>query len=385
MIDRRNHHLFQPLLYQVATAGLNPSDIAHPIRSILADQPNARVLLAEVVADRSRSPARSPSTTARYVPYRLPRRRHRARPTRTSVNDEWERHAPGLKTIEDALEIRRRVLLAFERAERSRRPGDERRRSHASSSSAAARPGWRPPARSPRSRSRRSRREFRADRPRLDATVILLEGADRILGTYPESLSRKAERQLRDLGVDLRLGVTVTDVDATTCVDDHRAGTIRARHRDLGRRQPRLPARRHARRCRPIVPAVSSSSADLSVTGHPDVFASATSRTPPSTGGRTRRRPRGDPGRRARGESDPGRPRRRAATDVPLPQQGRTGHDRPILGRRHDQAGASGSRAGSRGWPGGRSTSCSSSTSGAGSACCSTGPGTTSRSSAAPG
>ncbi len=120
VIDRRNHHLFQPLLYQVATAGLNPSNIAHPIRGILARQSNARVLLAEVVAVDP--DARQISLDdGEELPYD-----YLVLATGTTHDyfghDEWEVHAPGLKTIEDALEIRRRVLLAFERAERAADP-----------------------------------------------------------------------------------------------------------------------------------------------------------------------------------------------------------------------------------------------------------------------
>src|SRR5918993_5549087 len=116
VIARRNHHLFQPLLYQVATAGLNPSDIAHPIRSILADQANASVLLAEVTGiDPGASTITLDDATVVAFDYLVV-----ATGTTHSYfgNDQWEPHAPGLKTIEDALEIRRRVLVAFERAER---------------------------------------------------------------------------------------------------------------------------------------------------------------------------------------------------------------------------------------------------------------------------
>ncbi len=122
VIDRRNHHLFQPLLYQVATAGLNPSNIAHPIRGILARQANARVLLAEVVAIDPDARHVSLDDGAE-LPYD-----YLVLATGTTHayfgHDEWELHAPGLKTIEDALEVRRRVLLAFERAERAADPDD---------------------------------------------------------------------------------------------------------------------------------------------------------------------------------------------------------------------------------------------------------------------
>ena len=121
LVDRQNHHLFQPMLYQVATAALNPADIASPIRSILRRQPNVEVLLGEVVGSRRAEPARSrwptaaalATTTCSSPP---------ERGTRYFGHDDWEALAPGLKSLEDALEIRRRVLLAFERAEREPDP-----------------------------------------------------------------------------------------------------------------------------------------------------------------------------------------------------------------------------------------------------------------------
>ena len=117
LVDRRNHYLFQPLLYQVATAGLNPADIAAPIRSILRHQDNVTVLLGEVVAvDLEGSSLVMADGAALTYDYLV-----LAAGTHHSYfgNDQWEAHAPGLKSVEDALEIRRRVLMAFERAERS--------------------------------------------------------------------------------------------------------------------------------------------------------------------------------------------------------------------------------------------------------------------------
>ena len=116
VVDRRNHHLFQPMLYQVATAALNPSDIASPIRSILRDSRNTEVILAEVKAVdvEAREVQLTDGTSLKYD-YLLV-----ATGARHSYfgHDEWERLAPGLKSLDDALEIRRRILLAFERAER---------------------------------------------------------------------------------------------------------------------------------------------------------------------------------------------------------------------------------------------------------------------------
>ena len=116
VIDRRNHHLFQPMLYQVATAGLNPSDIAAPIRSVLRDQPNAEVMLAEVTAiDAGERLVRLKDGGRVVYDYLVvaPGARHSY-----FGHDDWEPLAPGLKNLEDAQDIRRRILLAFERAER---------------------------------------------------------------------------------------------------------------------------------------------------------------------------------------------------------------------------------------------------------------------------
>ncbi len=212
VIDRRNHHLFQPLLYQVATAGLAPSDIAHPIRSILADQANVTVLLAEVVGvDPVGNTVTLDDGSQTAFDYLVV-----ATGTRHSYfgNDHWEAHAPGLKTIEDALEVRRRVLLAFERAERTDDPVE--RSANLTFVVVGAGPtGVETAGAIAEIAFRTLTREFRSIDPAA-AKVVLLEGAQRVLGAYPEPLSDRAQRQLRELGVDVRLGVTVTDIDDTT-------------------------------------------------------------------------------------------------------------------------------------------------------------------------
>ena len=209
LIDRRNHHLFQPLLYQVATAGLNPSDIAAPIRSILADQSNVRVLLGEVVGiDVDARSIELADGTA--LPYD-----HLVVAAGASHsyfgNDRWEIHAPGLKTIEDALEIRRRVLLAFEQAERSTDP-TERDELLTFVVVGGGPTGVETAGAIAEIAFRTLTEDFRSIDP-SSARVILLEAVDRLLGRYPESLSDSAARQLTALGVDVRLGVMVTDVD----------------------------------------------------------------------------------------------------------------------------------------------------------------------------
>ena len=206
LIDRRNHHLFQPLLYQVATAGLAPADIAAPIRSLLAEQQNTRVLLGEVVGIETSSVVLDDGASIGFDHLVL------ATGARHSYfgHDEWETSAPGLKTIEDALEIRRRILTAFERAERTTDP-DERTANLTFVVVGGGPTGVELAGAIAEIAFRTMTSEFRT----IDSTtasIILLEGTDRILGTYPPELSTKALRQLRALGVDVRLGVTVTDV-----------------------------------------------------------------------------------------------------------------------------------------------------------------------------
>ena len=225
LIDRRNHHLFQPLLYQVATAGLAPADIAHPIRSILADQSNARVVLGEVV-DVDTAGHRVQLADGGDFAYDC---LIVATGTRHSYfgNDEWEQHAPGLKTVEDAIEIRRRVLLAFERAERTDDP-DERRAQLTFVVVGGGPTGVETAGAIAEIAFRTLTAEFRTIDPST-ARVILLEAAPRILGAYPEKLSAKAERQLHELGVDVRTDVKVTDIDARrveTSADSIAARTV---------------------------------------------------------------------------------------------------------------------------------------------------------------
>ncbi|MGQ0722142.1 MAG: NAD(P)/FAD-dependent oxidoreductase [Candidatus Eiseniibacteriota bacterium] len=207
VIDRRNHHLFQPLLYQVATAGLNPADIAAPIRSILRGG-DVSVVLGEAVAvdvERKRvllSDAEVPydwvivATGATHSYF---------------GHEDWRSVAPGLKSIEDALEIRGRVFLAYERAERESDP--------------AARAAWMTfvlVGAGPTGVEMAGAfceiahhamvREFRNIDPN-EARVVLLEGQDRVLPLYPPDLSARARRQLEALGAEVRTGALVTAID----------------------------------------------------------------------------------------------------------------------------------------------------------------------------
>jgi NADH:quinone reductase (non-electrogenic) len=208
VVDRHNHHLFQPMLYQVATAGLSESDIASPIRSVLRRQTNTQVLLAEVteVRPNQREISLGDGSILSYDYLIL------AAGARHSYfgRDDWEILAPGLKSLEDADEIRRRVLLAFERAERE--PDATRRHEHLTFVVVGGgATGVEVAGALAEIRSYALRRDFRRIDPR-EATVMLLEGGPRILPTYPPELSQRAKEQLRRLGVEVRESMLVTDV-----------------------------------------------------------------------------------------------------------------------------------------------------------------------------
>lgn len=208
IIDRANHHTFQPLLYQVATAGLNPSDIAQPIRHIVRKQHNARVLLDEVVGiDLDAQTVKTTNGTTGYDYLVL------ATGATHSYfgNDHWAARAPGLKTIEDALDIRRRILLAFERAETADDP-IERDRLMTFVVVGAGPTGVELAGAVKEIATKTLRRDFRS----IDTTtsrVVLVEAAPRVLGSFPEKLSASAERQLSKLGIEVQTSTRVTDID----------------------------------------------------------------------------------------------------------------------------------------------------------------------------
>jgi NADH:quinone reductase (non-electrogenic) len=208
IVDRRNYHLFQPMLYQVATAGLNPADITAPIRSVLRHQKNAEVVLGEVgaVDPSERQVELTDGTQLRYDYLLI------CTGARHSYfgHDDWERLAPGLKGLEDALEIRRRVLKAFERAERETDP--VKRQALLTFVVVGGGPtGVEMAGAVAEIRSYALRRDFRHIDSR-EATVVLLEGTRRLLNAYPESLSEEAKRELRALGVVVRTETFVTNV-----------------------------------------------------------------------------------------------------------------------------------------------------------------------------
>ena len=224
LVDRQNHHLFQMLLYQVATAGLSPGDIASPIRWILRRQANARVLLADVqrvdvagkalITDVGPMPfdylILAPGVTHSYFGH-----------------DEWRPYAPGLKTLDDALGIRAQVLLAFERAERAA-AGDERRRFLTFIIVGGGPTGVELAGSIVEIARHALRHEFRAIDSRT-ATVLLLEGGPDVLPAFPQDLRDRARRDLERLGVTVRTGTKVDRIEqGVVHVGEERleAGTI---------------------------------------------------------------------------------------------------------------------------------------------------------------
>jgi len=208
VLDRKNHHTFQPLLYQVALAVLSPADIAQPIRSILRSQPNTEVLMDEVTAIDVQS-RRLTVASGTILPYDYVVIATGSTHSYFGKN-EWAPLAPGLKTIEDATEIRRRVLLAFELAERQMQEQ-----------------GWHPPlnfviigggptgVELAGAISDITKLYIRHDFRHIDPTkarVMILDNGPRVLAAYPEDLSAKAERQLHNLGVEVHTGTHVDNV-----------------------------------------------------------------------------------------------------------------------------------------------------------------------------
>ncbi len=208
LVDRRNHHLFQPMLYQVATAALNPSDIAAPIRSVLRNQANAEVLLAEVstIDVPTRRVTLTDGSQIAYDYLIVATGAHHS----YFGHNEWEPLAPGLKSLEDAVEIRQRVLLAFERAERE--TDSVRRHAFLTFVIVGGGPtGVEMAGAVAELRRYALRRDFRRIDPG-EATVMLLEGGTRLLPSYPPSLSDQAKKDLRRLGVEVRTETMVTDI-----------------------------------------------------------------------------------------------------------------------------------------------------------------------------
>jgi len=208
LLDRHNHHVFQPLLYQVATAALSPGDIASPIRWILRHQENVEVFLADVTAiDTSARMVTNDGATLSYD-YLI---------VATGANhayfghDDWAKRAPGLKTLDDALEMRRRVLLAFEAAERETDPVEQQRL--LTFVIVGGGPTGVELAGAVAEIARHTLRgNFRHVRPE-SSRIVLVEGSPHVLSTFPEKLRAAAHRSLQRLGVEVRTSTVVTAID----------------------------------------------------------------------------------------------------------------------------------------------------------------------------
>lgn len=208
LIDKRNFHLFQPLLYQVATGGLSPGDISSPLRAVLSRYKNIKVLAAE--ATDIDPDTQKVMLSDGEVPYDT-------LIISTGVshhyfgNDQWAESAPGLKTIEDALTMRRRILLAFEAAEREADPA-ERQAALTFVVVGAGPTGVELAGALAELANKTLKDDFRNINP-AEAKILLLEGVDRVLPPYPADLSAKAERSLLDLGVQVQTNTLVTGID----------------------------------------------------------------------------------------------------------------------------------------------------------------------------
>lgn len=226
LVDRRNYHLFQPLLYQVATGTLSPANIASPLRNVLRRQKNASVLLAEATRiDVGNKRVILSDGTLEYDTLIVA--------TGSSHqyfgHDEWEQYAPGLKTIEDATDMRRRILLAFEAAERETDP--EKIRAWLTFAIVGAGPTG---AELAGALAEIAADSLRYDFRRIDPTkarIVLIEGTDRVLPSYPPKLSAAAEKMLQYLKVTVRTGAMVTNIqhDSVTLREGDHAETIPTR------------------------------------------------------------------------------------------------------------------------------------------------------------
>jgi NADH dehydrogenase len=225
LIDRRNHHVFQPLLYQVATATLSPGDIAAPIRWILRRVSNVRVLMGEVehVDVAARRVVLADGAAIEYDALIVATGASHA----YFGHAEWAPHAPGLKTLEDAIAIRRRVLLAFERAERE--PDVARQRELLTFAIVGGGPTGVELAGTLAEIARQTLRDEFRSIDTSHARIVLVEAGPTILATFPERLREAARESLRRLGVEVREGTAVSHVDARGVrIADERldAGTI---------------------------------------------------------------------------------------------------------------------------------------------------------------
>ncbi len=272
LVDRRNFHLFQPLLYQVATGGLSPANIAAPLRGVLARQKNARVIMAEVTG--LDAAARRLSLADGALDYDVLVVATGAR--HHYFGKAWEELAPGLKTIEDATEIRRRILTAFETAERE---AADRVGALLTFVVVGGGPTGVELAGAVAELARHTlHRDFRNIDPR-SARILLIEGTDRVLPTYHPSLSAKAARALAKMGVTVRTHALVTDIrpgQVTLSTGADRATEVIAAHTVLwgaGVQASPLGAALAAATGAPLDRAGRVLvGPDLTVPGHPELF-----------------------------------------------------------------------------------------------------------------
>ena len=281
LVDRTNYHLFQPLLYQVAMAGLSPADIASPIRGILAEGKNIRVMMGD--ADAVDVAARQVKVGEDVLSYDW---LILAVGAKTSYfgHDAWESFAPGLKRIEDALEIRRRVLLAFEHAERE--PDERERRKLLSFVVIGGGPTGVELAGAVAELSRFVLgKDFRSIDPR-EAKTVLIEAGPRILPSFSESLAQSAVEQLRELGAEVRTGARVVTIDERGVELEERADADDLPGLGAGRERERVHAgtvvwaagvEAHALAQQLGVPTDGQGRVvvgkDCALPGHPEVFA----------------------------------------------------------------------------------------------------------------
>jgi NADH:ubiquinone reductase (H+-translocating) len=265
VIDERNYHLFQPLLYQVATAGLSPADIAGPIRGILARQKNARVILGRVIGIDVAQ--RVVQLQDREVPYDYLIVATGARHAYFG-HDEWALVAPGLKTIDDATRVRRKILMAFERAENEENI-DERRRLMTFVVVGGGPTGVEMAG----AIAELAKVALASDFHFIDPTmsrIILIEAGPRLLPAFPERLSEVAKQSLTRLGVEVRLNSPVTDCTAAGVMigKEH----VESRTVIWGAGVAASPAAEWLRAERDRLGRIIVG-ADLTLTNHPDVFA----------------------------------------------------------------------------------------------------------------
>jgi NADH:ubiquinone reductase (H+-translocating) len=274
LLDRRNFHLFQPLLYQVATGSLSPGEVAAPLRSVLSKQKNTRVLLGEAmdIDPAQKRVFLKDGSTVEYDSLIV------ATGSQSAYfgHDEWREWAPSLKSVEEATMIRHKILLAFEAAERTQDP-EERKAWLTFVIVGAGATGVELGGALGEIANQTLKNDFRSIRPQ-DARILVVDTGTRVLSSYPEDLSRKAEKSLLKLGVRVRGGVMVTEVDAEGVMLKTKSGLERVPTRtviwaagvtpsEFGRQLVKRTAAETDRGGRIKV------NPDLTIPNYPDIFA----------------------------------------------------------------------------------------------------------------